>query len=148
MPKLHPPEKLKMKDYPKRAIESREEIAFLVRRFYEKIRQDDLLGPIFNQTIDDWETHLEKLTDFWEGNLLFGLKPKFKGDPKTAHQRVDELFDHSISMTHFGHWINLWIATLDEHFEGETAERAKMMARKMATFLFLKIFENRQATAR
>ena len=129
---------------PKRNIETRTDVAFLVRSFYAKVRQDEALGPIFNSLIHDWEPHLEKLTDFWEGNLLFFVKTKFKGDPKTAHQRVDEAFDYSISMEHFGRWINLWIETIDEHFEGETAQRAKMMARKMATFIFMKIFENRQ----
>ena len=136
-----------MMESTKRYLDSREEIAFLVRSFYQKIRADERLGPLFNEMIHDWEPHLEKLTDFWEGNLLFGIKTKFKGDPAKAHQRADEYSGHSISMEHFGHWINLWIATIDEHFEGDSAQRAKMLARKMATFLFLKIFENRQATA-
>lgn len=131
----------------KRCIETREDIGFLVRLFYAKIRQDEMLGPIFSALIPDWEPHLEKLTDFWEGNLLFFVKSKFKGDPKTAHQRVDEAMNHTINMEHFGRWINLWLETIDEHFEGENAQRAKMMARKMATFLFLKIFEKRQHSA-
>lgn len=129
----------------KRKIKTREDIGFLVRTFYGAVRKDELLGPIFNGIISDWEPHLEKLTDFWEGNLLFFVKTKFTGDPKTAHQRVDEWMENSLTMEHFGKWINLWIATIDEHFEGETAQIAKNQARKMATFFYLKIFENRQA---
>jgi hemoglobin len=125
-------------------IETRADVSLLVRSFYEKIRQDEMLGPIFNSQIHDWEPHLEKLTDFWEGNLLFFVKTKFTGDPKTAHQRVDEATEHSLNMIHFGKWVNLWIETIDEHFEGDSAQRAKMIARKMATFLFIKIFEDRQ----
>ena len=102
-----------------------------------------MLGPIFNENIQDWETHLEKLTDFWEGNLFFCVKTKYIGDPKTAHQHLDDILGKTLTMNHFGHWINLWLETIDEHFEGETAERAKMIARKMASFLYLKIVENR-----
>jgi len=60
----------------KREIQSREDVALLVRAFYKKVRQDKTLGPIFNATIKDWETHLEKLTDFWEGNLFMFVKTK------------------------------------------------------------------------
>jgi len=135
-----------MTEQKKRTLETREDISFLVRAFYVKIREEAMLGPIFNSQIQDWETHLENLTDFWEGNLFFFVKTKFKGDPKTAHQRVDESLGYSINMEHFGRWLNLWIETIDEDFEGETAKRAKMQARKMATFLYLKIFENRPQT--
>jgi hemoglobin len=37
---------------------------FLVDTFYTKIRADELLGPIFNEAIDDWPENLERLTDF------------------------------------------------------------------------------------
>ncbi len=46
-------------------------------------------------------------------------------------------------MEHFGEWINLWLETIDEHFAGELANRAKNNARKMASHLYLNIFEAR-----
>ena len=61
----------------KKEIENRADVFFLVDTFYTKIRADDLLGPIFNGVIDDWPSHLERLTDFWETNLFF--VNKFKG---------------------------------------------------------------------
>ena len=45
---------------------------------------------------------------------------------------------------HFGIWLNLWYQTLEELFEGEVTENAKRRARKMGTFMYLKIFEARQ----
>lgn len=127
-------------------IETREDVSLLVRRFYENIRRDERLGPIFESQIHDWEPHLEKLTDFWEGNLFFFRKTNYQGDPKTAHLLVDEAMGRSLTMEHFGLWINLWIATLDSLFHGETADRAKMVARKMASFFFLKIVAHRNET--
>ena len=128
----------------RKLIETRADISQLVHAFYNKIWKDEMLGPIFNEAIQDWEPHLEKLTDFWEGNLFFFVKTKYHGDPKTAHNELDEKLHNTLTMNHFGHWINLWLETVDEYFEGETADRAKMIARKMASFLFLKIVENRQ----
>ncbi len=121
----------------KRKIETRSDVAFLVRTFYSSARQDEMLGPIFDRFVQDWEAHFEHLTDFWEGNLFFFVKNKFTGDAKAAHNRVDEVLGNTLTMEHFGRWLNLWLATLDEHFEGETAERARSQARKMATFLFI-----------
>lgn len=128
----------------KKDLETREDVSRLVRTFYDRVRQDEMLGPIFNGIVQDWESHFEKLTDFWQGNLFFFVKTKYTGDPKSAHQRMDAAIGHQTTMEHFGRWINLWVATVDELYEGEKASLAKNQARKMATFLFLKIFENRK----
>ncbi|HET8838866.1 MAG TPA: group III truncated hemoglobin [Flavobacteriaceae bacterium] len=125
----------------KKDIQSREDIFLLVDTFYKKVRKDALIGPIFNSQIDNWPEHLEKLTDFWETNLLF--ERKYKGNPLLAHQLVDEKSNFSVEQIHFGTWLNLWYATIDNLFEGENASTAKRRARKMSTFMFLKIFENR-----
>jgi len=73
-----------------RAINNREDISELVNIFYIKIRNNELLGPIFNSHIpeDKWPEHLERLTDFWETNL-FGIA-KFKGNPSEKHKNVDQ----------------------------------------------------------
>jgi len=131
-----------MKMDQKSDIRNREDINLLVIRFYEKIRKDTILGPIFNSIIDDWGAHLELLTDFWESQLL--TKRIYLGDPITVHQEVDDKMNHSITSEHFGLWLNIWFATLDELYEGETAWVAKNRAQKMSTMLFLKIFEHRK----
>lgn len=125
----------------KKQIENREDISLLVRTFYSKIRADTEIGHFFNEKITDWEEHLEKLTDFWETNL-FAVK-KYKGNPLEAHNEVDDYFNHTITSNEFGIWLNLWFATLDELFEGENVAILKRRARKMGTFLYLSMFENR-----
>ncbi len=123
-------------------IESREDIAHLVTTFYDKIKIEPTLGPIFIRAIHDWPTHIEHLTDFWQSQLLFNKR--FRGNPAEAHVKVDKAEGHSITPEHFGLWMNLWFETIDELFEGEIAERAKRNARKMNTNLYLKIWEARQ----
>ncbi|MFD0796329.1 group III truncated hemoglobin [Maribacter chungangensis] len=123
-------------------IKNRTDVSLLVRTFYAKVRQEKVLGPIFNSNITDWEAHLELLTDFWETQLF--LKRLYHGNPVTAHQEVDEKMNHSITSEHFGLWLNLWFETIDELFTGDVAWIAKNRAQKMSTMLFMKMFENRK----
>ncbi|MBT8279679.1 MAG: group III truncated hemoglobin [Bacteroidia bacterium] len=124
----------------KKDITSREDIHFLVSTFYNKVRSDVLLAPFFSG-IEDWDEHLERLTTFWESSLF--LKTKYYGDPLKAHVKVDQEHGNTMGQEHFGQWMNLWYETVDQLFEGERAQMAKNRARKMSTFLYLKIFEAR-----
>ena len=125
-------------------IESRKEVSILVNAFYAKIRNDESLGPIFNNRIPQgkWPEHLDKLTDFWETNL-FGIA-KFNGNPTRKHIEVDKSLDNSIDQHHFAQWLNLWLETIDELYKGDLADKAKNAARKMATGQYIAIWKNRQ----
>lgn len=123
-------------------IENRDDISKLVNTFYDKVRKDEILGPIFEMHLSGkWPAHLEKLTDFWETNL-FGV-PKFRGNPQRAHAIVDRNLNHEVSQDHFEHWVEMWHQTIDELFEGRLAERAKMAAERMAQGLYLGVVSNR-----
>ncbi|WP_346883576.1 group III truncated hemoglobin [uncultured Algibacter sp.] len=125
----------------KKDLNNREDVFLLVSSFYKKVRKDAVLGPFFNDVIHDWDAHLDRLTTFWESSLF--LKTKYLGNPLEAHIKVDRDHKNSITELHFGLWLNLWLQTIDELFEGDYAENAKRRARKMGTFLYLKIFEAR-----
>lgn len=125
----------------KKEIENRADLSLLVHTFYNRVRKDEELGPIFNSIITDWEAHLEKITDFWEQHL-FGIH-KYHGDPIEAHNKVDEVMENTISAHNFGTWLFYWLNTLDELFEGKNVETLKFKARKMQTVFFLNIVQNR-----
>lgn len=122
-------------------LNQREDISFLIHTFYAKVREDEMLGPIFNSIIQDWPAHLERITSFWETSLLH--KGSYRGNPGQVHREVDRQVNHSLEMEHFGRWLQLWHHTIDSHFQGTNAEIAKGRARNMATHLFLRIFEAR-----
>jgi len=125
----------------KNDIQHRKDIKKLVFTFYEKVKQDETLGPIFNTIITNWDDHIERLTDFWETNLLFVTK--FKGNPIKVHNQVDQFCKNQITNIHFGIWLRLWINTIDQLYAGDLATLAKNRARKMGTTLFIRMFQNR-----
>ncbi len=126
---------------PIKDIENRLDVKILVIQFYEKIRSDKLLGPIFNATIKNWPEHLKHLTDFWETQLFFVAK--FKGNPLKKHVEVDNQTNHTIRANNFGKCLNYWFETIDFLFEGGRVQEAKNRARKMGSHLYLKLFEAR-----
>lgn len=113
-------------------LKNRTDVNVLVCTFYDKIRHDELLGPIFNKMISEkeWPAHLEKLTDFWETNL-FGVA-KFKGNPTQKHIKTDVHFNYMIDEQHFDRWLTLWKNTIQELFVGDKATRAQMAAYSIA----------------
>lgn len=116
----------------KMEITAIEEIQFLVNTFYTSIRNDDLIGPIFNRIVGDhWPTHLAKMYNFWETVLL--SKHSYFGSPFPPHAKL------GLSAAHFERWLDLWKQTLDQHFHGEKAEEAKWRGDKMAEMFLAKI---------
>jgi len=128
----------------KHDVENREDLEKLVRIFYDKVRKDEEIGPIFNSIITDWEPHLQKITDFWEQHV-FGVQ-KYKGNPIEAHNKVDDQTNHNVTAHNFGTWLFYWMQTLDELFDGPNKEVLKFKARKMQTVFFVNMIQARSKT--
>jgi len=105
-------------------ITNESDIRLLVDSFYESIRKDELLGPVFNERVGDWSKHLPTMYAFW-GTMLFGNK-EYQGNPMTKH--MDLPVDHG----HFECWVGLFIETIDQLFAGPKAEQAKAVAKSIA----------------
>lgn len=109
----------------KKEIETIDDIRFLVDTFYTAIRQDDMLGIIFNQNIQDrWPEHLDKMYRFWQ-TLLFS-EHTYHGKPFLPHAHLP------IGKVHFDRWLDLFNEVVDNNFQGEKAAEAKLRAKKMA----------------
>ena len=128
----------------KKDIENRADVHLLVSTFYNKIKKDAFIGHFFIRAIpaNQWEAHINKLTDFWETNLF--LKKKYKGNPMQVHQQLDVGNNFEITQEHFGRWLELWLTTIKELFYGDKAEKAINSARNISFMLFLRMFENRK----
>lgn len=124
-------------------ISNRQDISLIVNEFYTKVREDALLGDIFNNQIQDWDFHLNRITNFWD-QILFQTR-KYVGNPMETHVKVDKHANYSIEPVHFGKWLELWFSTINEYFEGEHTEILKNQARKMQTVLYMRMWENKPA---
>src|SRR5262245_28163924 len=106
----------------KKDIENREDIELLVREFYEKVKKDPVIGYIFNDLARvNWDKHLPVMFDFWENTLFF--TGTYAGNPMKSHERLHQLY--TLNEKHFAQWLELFIATVNNLFEGEKAELAK-----------------------
>jgi hemoglobin len=102
-------------------------IGILVDRFYTRVRQDDILGPVFAEKIgDDWEPHLETMRAFWSSLML--ASGRYKGNPMLKHL----LLVPRIGSEHFDRWLEIWKQTTAELFPPETAAIFLSKAESMA----------------
>ena len=109
-----------------------DDVKLLVDTFYQRIQADALLGPVFNDVIqDNWSVHLEKMYRFWQ-TVLLGEHTYF-GTPFPPHAKLP------VGHEHFAAWMALFTKTVDELFAGEKAEEAKWRAGKMAEMFEYKI---------
>ena len=121
---------------PKPDIAGRAEIETLVNTFYDRVRGDAVLGPIFDEVAQtNWSTHLPKMYAFWE-TVLFRTGG-FTGNPIAAHAKLVPLTD--MGRDKFDHWLKLFRSTVDDLFAGERAEHIKSCAADMANVIYSKI---------
>ena len=108
----------------------------LVEDFYARIREDDLLGPIFAGRISDWPSHLTRMKAFWRSVLH--NSGEFSGNPMLKHLAIPGL-----ELLHFAHWLELFYATLrdlEPHPEATTlvGGRARMIADSLLTAIAMR----------
>ncbi|MES2797276.1 MAG: group III truncated hemoglobin [Bacteroidota bacterium] len=110
-------------------IQNKADIQVLVDRFYEKIRLNEVLGPIFIDLAKvNWETHLPKMYNFW--NMVLFEELGYEGHPLRPHLAINA--QQPLSPMHFDTWLNLFDETVDEIFEGEKATEIKLRAKNVA----------------
>lgn len=117
-------------------LSSRADIIRLVDAFYERIRRDEKLGPIFKDIAQvSWETHLPKMYDFWDAVLF--RAGTFRGNPLAAHAKLVPVAD--MSKASFDYWLKLFTQTVNDLFEGANAALILRNAEDMANVIYSKI---------
>ena len=104
----------------------------LVRAFYEKVLEDDLLSPFFIKALGDdlrndkWYEHLHTLDNFWL-SLLTG-EGRYMGDPLMPH-----MFLVGLAEKHFERWLSIFRETLDSLFTPAIAIKIQGRAKALST---------------
>lgn len=104
----------------------------LVHVFYDKVRRDKVLGPVFNGAIADWDGHLAKLCNFWSSVTL--MTGRYKGRPVPAHVGLP-----GIGPEMFARWLGLFRATAQEQCPPAAAALFISSAERIAASLQMAI---------
>jgi hemoglobin len=103
-------------------ISTRSDVEKMVVTFYDRVKSDDLLAPLFAHL--DWPHHLPIMYNFWSSILLGDMS--YNGSPLRKHLNL------GLSREHFERWLKLFTANIDAEFSGPVAEEAKGRARTIA----------------
>lgn len=108
---------------------NQESITTLVHEFYDAIRADNELGPVFDLAIGhNWTPHLARMVDFWS-TVMLG-KRGFQGNVYGKHMALS-----GIKPEHFRRWLQLFDATTARMFSDEDAAEFQVVSRRIAASL-------------
>src|SRR6185312_6500752 len=107
----------------------------LVRCFYTRVREDGVLGPIFDAAIEEWEPHLQKMFAFWSSVAL--MSGRYHGSPMARHVPLP------IDAQHFDRWLELFAQTARDVCPQAAAERFILLSRRIAESLEIGIAGSR-----
>ncbi len=117
-------------------IASKDDLVALVNTFYDRVRRDELIGPIFDKIIgDDWSVHLPIMYTFWN-SVLFGAEG-YKGQVIGKHIEIDRKMP--LLPEHYNRWIALWSDTVDTLHSGPQADKIKAKADTMLQLIKFKV---------
>jgi len=106
-------------------------IARLVDAFYDRVRADPLIGPVFAERISDWGPHLEQMRLFWSSVAL--MSGVYHGRPMPKHLPLP------VDARHFDRWLELFEATAEDVCPPAAAAHFIERARRIAESLELGI---------
>jgi len=115
---------------PERNLCDEAEVTALVHTFYARVRQDEVLGPIFDAHIGDWERHLDRLVDFW--STILRRTGRFSGAPLPKHAALP-----GISAALFQRWLKLFRENAVAQPNQAMAAQACAMAERIAQSLWM-----------
>ncbi len=109
----------------------------MVRAFYARVLEDDVVGPFFIKALGDdlkndkWYEHFKTLDNFWL--MMMTGERGYMGDPFLPH-----VFIGNLTVETFDRWLELFDEIINQHFEPEIAQKFY----KKAEILAGKFIEN------
>jgi hemoglobin len=120
----------------------RHDIHAFVVEFYARLRKHDELGPIFESRLGGaWDSHMERLTDFWM--TMLGGGTLYRGNPFEVHRKIEEMAEHQ-----FDDWLAIFEGAAEDTLPAELAERATERAHRIANSLKMGLFYRPQDLSR
>lgn len=104
-------------------------IAMLVDHFYDRVRADPELGPLFEARVHDWNAHKRRLCAFWASTAL--RHGSYRGNPMAMHRGLP------LAPVHFERWLALWRETTHEWLPASAAAHMIDLAERIGHGLML-----------
>lgn len=112
----------------------------LVHRFYDRVRGDPLLGPVFADRITDWGPHLDRMVEFWSSVAL--MTGRYHGAPMPKHLPLP------VEGEHFDRWLDLFRQTAQKVCPPVGAVWVIERAERIASSIHMNIVDARDAYGR
>ena len=113
----------------KQDMDSRAQVEHFVDLFYARMLEDDILASTFIEVAGiDLSVHLPHIKDYW-CKLLLGERA-YKRHTMNIHRALHG--KRELRPADFERWLQFFCGTVDDHFVGEKAERAKRVASSIA----------------
>lgn len=113
---------------------TRADIRALIAPFYDRVRANPDIGPVFENRIGNsdsvWADHLDKIEDFWANVMLHDRA--YQGNPMQAHMAMPELRER-----HFQVWLDLFQATAREVLPQRKADLFDQLAHRIGQSLWV-----------
>lgn len=108
---------------------NQEQIQQLVKNFYAKVQNDEILGLIFNDIAKvNWDKHIPLLTQFW-CSVMLGTR-EYSGNPMLKHLELVQKTD--LTPEHFERWLAIFSQEarlcMDEESARAIIKRATLIA--------------------
>lgn len=126
---------------PPRFPVSAAQIDRVVTRFYARVRQHEVLAPVFFASIPDeaprWARHEEKIGRFWRNAILH--ERNYSGNPQHMHAMRP-----MIKPEHFAIWLGLFDEVLAEELPADLAANWSALAHRIGAGLRMGVIANHQ----
>ncbi|MEO8401230.1 MAG: group III truncated hemoglobin [Gammaproteobacteria bacterium] len=111
---------------------TKEHIKKLVIHFYQKVRNDEMLGPIFNDVAKvDWDHHIPLICQFWNSIML--KTNEYHSNAYRKHVMLGE--KTNLTEAHFTRWLTLFQEEAFKHLPVAEAQLITDKATMIASSL-------------
>jgi hemoglobin len=110
-------------------LDTRKRVEEFVDSFYARVLLDPVLAPIFlDVAAIELDVHLPHIKDYWSKLLLgeTGYRRHTMNIHRALHARRE------LEPADFQRWLELFVAAVEEGYQGAGAERAKRVAAAIA----------------
>lgn len=111
---------------------NKENVNKMIKMFYAKVIKDEEIGYFFTDILGDdlqneeWQTHLEILTNFWL--TMMGQGGEYNGNPFMPHMALKGL-----NRDKFSRWLEIFHKVVSKVFNEEIANEFKDRSSMVAT---------------